>query len=262
MVYEPEKGLVFFLPKEEGQGKFTLDWSGWDNSGQLIGPTWTNGIIYGATWTKGKIGNALSFDGIDALVSLPIQIVKAMGTRFTIEFWIKPQKWIDPTITIRVIFRNYSWHSAGFGVVSRATLNRFEFHTHFTGGKNMLTIGEWSKYFDKWNHIVCIYDSKIPIQQIWLNGKLVAEMIPTPMVYRDFAAPLRSDNMPSIIDEFRVYGRALTSEEIKQRLKGVDIREGLISEFNFDHFAGNHAIDSGRAMIGKSLEYDGVDDYV
>ncbi|MDP3723212.1 MAG: LamG-like jellyroll fold domain-containing protein [Candidatus Omnitrophota bacterium] len=64
---------------KEGSGATTVDLSGKGNTGTL-----TNG----PTWTTGKLGNGLSFDGVDDYVDLQTLPI-ASGDAFTIAGWIK-----------------------------------------------------------------------------------------------------------------------------------------------------------------------------
>ena len=56
-----EKGLLVYLPFDEGTGKVAEDVSGLGN----------NGKITDAEWTNGKFGKALSFNGKSAYVEIP-----------------------------------------------------------------------------------------------------------------------------------------------------------------------------------------------
>ena len=74
------KGLVLYLPFDEGKGDIVKDISGNGN----------DGTIYGARWVDGKFGKALSFDGIDDYVELKDRNLHMGGNDFTIAAWVKP----------------------------------------------------------------------------------------------------------------------------------------------------------------------------
>ena len=74
-------GLVGWWKFDEGSGTVAYDSSGNGNDGNL-----TNG----PNWTTGKIGGALSFDGVNDLMSLHYQILNGdLISQFTVSVWIK-----------------------------------------------------------------------------------------------------------------------------------------------------------------------------
>ena len=75
------RGLVAYWSFDEGSGNIAYDASGNGNHGTLIN---------GPKWTQGKIGQALSFDGVDDYVDTPL--LQNSVTEYTIEAWIKTTK--------------------------------------------------------------------------------------------------------------------------------------------------------------------------
>jgi len=74
-----DPNLVLYLPLEEGSGTMTKDLSGWGNHGTLVN---------GPTWTTGRVGKCLSFDGSDDYVDVnDFQL----GGEITVEGWIYPR---------------------------------------------------------------------------------------------------------------------------------------------------------------------------
>ena len=74
-------GLVLALGFNEGTGVTVTDSSGNSNSGTLSGATWS---------TSGKFGNALSFNGSNALVSIADSASLDLTTGMTLEAWVNP----------------------------------------------------------------------------------------------------------------------------------------------------------------------------
>jgi len=196
---------------------------------------------------------ALSFEKAGDSVELPIDVVRAMGTKFSIELWIKPLRWIDPSYGDSRIFANDKYRESGFAVLTHAPTNRLNFATHYDGGLNIVRIDHWSDYFGMFSQIVCVYDEDEPIQQIWHNGGLVQEITPTPMVYRDVAANLVVDNMISVIPLFRVYNERLTTDEIQHNYLNPmnPILDGLVLWLSLEEGSGTTAHDeSGNGNDG------------
>jgi hypothetical protein len=76
-----QSGLVLYLPFDEGSGTTARDLSGFGNNGTLLDASSTNAD--GNTppqWTTGKVGSALSFDGVDDYVSLGTFMQLPQGT--------------------------------------------------------------------------------------------------------------------------------------------------------------------------------------
>ena len=68
------------LRRVEGQGL-----------GEPIGLPGNNGTVTGATWTAlGKFGNALTFNGTSALVTIPSASSLQLTTAMTLEAWVEP----------------------------------------------------------------------------------------------------------------------------------------------------------------------------
>jgi hypothetical protein len=74
-------GLVLALGFDEGAGTRTSDASGSNN----------NGAISGATWTVGRFGRALSFDGVNDLVSVADSNSLDLSSGMTLQAWLQPR---------------------------------------------------------------------------------------------------------------------------------------------------------------------------
>src|SRR5262245_30126631 len=81
----PDRGasLVAAYNFNEGNGPVVTDASGNNNTGKIQGATWT---------TAGKFGNALVFNGTNALVSIPNTAWLRLATAMTLEAWVKPSR--------------------------------------------------------------------------------------------------------------------------------------------------------------------------
>ena len=77
----PPPGLVAALGFDEGSGTTTSDRSGNGNNGTLANTAWS---------TTGKFGNALSFNGTNASVTVADSNSLDLTTGMTIEAWVQP----------------------------------------------------------------------------------------------------------------------------------------------------------------------------
>ena len=193
---QSDDGLVAEWHFDEGSGSVLKDSSGNGN----------DGVIYGATWVDSKYGKALQFDGVDDYVDL--SSIPSQTYPLTIEMWIKPDTTtpvglFDSAPGQRYVIRNYlagyiDWWNAD----PQVTLNLVA---------------------DEWAHLVFIfwYDGNRHIYYC-KNGVLQTSATGstnTALAWTTF----RLGNINSgtvgwydgVIDEVRIYNRALSSEEIE-----------------------------------------------
>ena len=76
-----DPSLVAAYSFNEGSGTTAADASGHGLTGTITGATWT---------TQGRFGNALSFNGVNAWVTVPSNAVLNLTTRMTLEAWVFP----------------------------------------------------------------------------------------------------------------------------------------------------------------------------
>ncbi len=252
-----------------------------DRSGNANNGTLTNGPAK----TIGKIGQALNFDGVDDYVSG--SSVNLSGSPFTISAWIKP--------------KSYTADKQYFSIGS-AALNDQAIHLRETSNTG-LRFGMYnddlnvtvSNMADVWSHVVVTLDSS-KVQTVYFNGVSVGSRTATAMFTGNSNWNIGrwvlsgTENWDGLIDEVRVYNRALTEAEIKQLYKAGSsfhpnvtnkstIRDGLVGQWSFDgndmgttsardaSGAGNtgwliNGTKKAIGKIGQGLSFDGSDDYV
>ena len=76
----PASGLVAAYAFDRGSGNVAVDSSGHRATGE----------IRGATWTPGRYGNALRFDGVASVVSVPASPALNLTNAMTLSGWIRP----------------------------------------------------------------------------------------------------------------------------------------------------------------------------
>jgi|GEM_PF-2738822 len=201
-----DKGLVLYLPFEEGEGNIVYDESPYGN----------DGTIYGATWVKGRYGYALSFDGEDDYVKVPDSASLDITDDLTVVAWVKGYGFVVSKGVYGVPSDSKAYD---FDVESDGTVRAWLVRV----GTNYVVRSTTKIYTTKFNQIAFTFKS--PKIRIYINGELDAEM-EDPDVYINTndldlligrswygGDPLYFNG---IIDEVRIYNRALSDEEIKQ----------------------------------------------
>jgi Concanavalin A-like lectin/glucanases superfamily len=198
-------GLAAAYGFDEGTGVTVLDASGNGNTGTVNG---------GATWVAGRYGNALSFNGTNARVFVNAASSLDLGGEMTLEAWVQPTAsqsgW--RTIVQREVdayFLNGSHDGVALGPSGGGTLGG---STTFTGATSAMAIGAWT-------HLALTYDGSL--LQLYVNGVPTASQSVSGAISSSGNPLWIGGNNPygeyfnGLIDEVRVYNRALSQTEIQ-----------------------------------------------
>ena len=198
------ESLVLSLRLDEASGTTAIDSSGYGN----------NGVINGATYTTGKVGNALSFDGND-YVSIGDSSSLDITDNITIEGWINPSVGSSGWRTIVSKFETgprkdiyFYLYSNSLGIALSGPRD-----SNWTPGISIST--------GVWTHVAVTYDG--------FNIRLFKNGVNEATVSASGSLSLATNGNPlyigqntywgdecfvGIIDEVRIFNRALTEEEI------------------------------------------------
>ena len=146
-------GLVAAYAFDEGSGSLVTDLSGNGNTGTLLNATWTN---------SGKYGGALSFNGTNAMVTVPSSASLRLTTGMTLEAWVRPTTvsatWRD------VIYKgNDNYFLEGSSSSGGVPAGGGTFGEAF--GASALPVNTWS-------HLAATYDRSIV--RLYVNGAQVS----------------------------------------------------------------------------------------
>jgi hypothetical protein len=201
-----DKSLVLYLPFDKDDGSYARDRSGYNN----------HGTIYGATRVAGKFGNALSFDGIDDCVKVPDAPVLNPSV-LTVCAWVRLSAYSS---TFQSIVNKGSGGATRYQLrVDPTPTNLFEISvgdgTTFTMvySTTVPALGSW--YF-----VAATADGSVV--KIYVNGVLEnykSQTAPITPVAQFLVVGARDDAKQwfnGLIDEVRVYNRALTAGEIRR----------------------------------------------
>ncbi|MGW0482558.1 LamG-like jellyroll fold domain-containing protein [Nonomuraea sp. NPDC003214] len=197
-------GLVAAYAMNEGSGTAVGDASPAGNPGTAANTTWA---------ATGKFGKALAFDGSSSWVTVADSASLRLTTGMTLEAWIRPE-----TVTSwrTVIMKQYGTDLA-YTLSAGSYTDRPHAVIHTTG--EVGAGGTASLPLNTWSHLAATYDGAT--LRLYVNGTQVAE--------RAAGGPIRTDGgvlriggnslwgefFDGLIDEVRIYDRALTPAQIQ-----------------------------------------------
>lgn len=201
----PPSGLVAAYGFEEVSGTQATDSSGSGRTGTISGATRS---------TAGKFGSALSFDGVNDLVTVADANALDLATGMTLEAWVKPTAlgttWRTVVLKERPSGLVYGLY-AGTDT-SRPSGNAFTSAEFEARGPAQLALNAWS-------HLAATYDGANV--RLYVNGALVSSQPATGAMGASTGALRVGGNtvwaewFKGLIDEVRVYDRALSGPEIQ-----------------------------------------------
>ena len=189
---------------DEGSGATAHDTSGNGN----------NGIINGATWTAGKYGSALSFNGTNSYVSISNSL--PVFSEFTCAAWVQ----VADLSANSGIFTSGGLNTSGF----RFRVNKDgSVWLMMAGGGSYNTVLTAAGVIQSgpFYHI-SVTGKSGQYMRIYVNGVLVKEQIttqtinaPTTPGYIGTSWSTSSELMKGIVDNVRIYNRALSDQEVQ-----------------------------------------------
>ncbi len=208
--------LVAYYNFNEGAGTIANDSSGNGN----------NGVITSATWTSsGEQGSALVFNGSNSWVEVPDSITLDLTTGMTLEAWVNltPSSSVDDWVGVIVKEQD---QEVCYGLFSTSD-GDWPAGDVFIGGEQLL-YGPSQLPMSTWTHLATTYDGTV--QNLYVNGVLVASnpqtgpIVTAPQPLHIGGDSVWGDYFTGMIDEVRIYNRALSQSEIERdMLQGVTI---------------------------------------
>jgi len=270
-----EYGLVGYWNFEEGSGQTVYDRSGNGNDGTLGSSTAvekSDPVFVSGHDSNGPGGTGLQFDGVDDYVSVSSSSsLNSIASSFTLEMWINVDSFVSWKRHLRT--PGIKWeqdNGQNFGI------------TLYNGANE---IGEGWISADppgRWQYIAVTWDG---VTVTWYkNGQQITTFTTSQNAINTGDLTIGAGdgtNFDGVIDEVRIYNRALSADEIrmhynqKKPVLHLKMDEGsgtIVHDESFNNNDGTLNLGtSGNTTVsnawvngkhGSAISFDGVDNYI
>lgn len=198
-------GLVAAYSFNEGSGTTVADSSGQNN----------NGTVTSATWAPGRFGTGLTFNGSSSWVAIPDAPSLNPAAAVTMEAWVNPT---DLTAWRTIVLKEIPG-GLDYALYANDNAPKPAAYFHRTGQSLADGIGGVDPLpLNTWTHVATTYDGTTA--WLYVNGTPVASMalagslLQSSGVLRIGGNAVWGEYFAGMIDEVRVYNRALSAAEI------------------------------------------------
>ena len=208
---ETEDSLILYMSFDTIDGQMTIDHSNYGNHGEMRG---------NPKHVKGRFGKALQLNGEDEYVEIPHHESLTVTKEVTVMAWINIGQHSGPD--------GVNWQ----GITAKGNGPRsYSLYTHLASKCLHFSIGPAGGFggsicdtpisLDEWNHVVAQLDNGT--HRYYINGEMVKEIggkvdalgnADTATVAVGAAGPNNIRYLLGMIDEVRIWNRALTEEEV------------------------------------------------
>jgi len=206
-----KSGLVAYYKFDENSGTSVYDSSGNNHTGSFIGTT-------KPTWQTGKYKSGIGFSGVNDSISLPYQ--PNFRNAFSVSVWFKRTTDYNQTTDVMLLSPPYAWFfydSYNTGAIRGDV---------YIDGTRRAGINVPIPFDGNWYHVVYTYDSTTHTAKMYKNGKLYQYNDLTSLGLSNYLVDPATGNLSNmgsnskgrgvIIDEAKIYNRAITDQEVFQ----------------------------------------------
>ncbi len=206
-----EDGLIAHWKLDETDGAIASDSIGLNDGTLLNGPGWQP--------AGGTIAGALEFDGVDDLVDLGTLDIDS-GTGLTLSMWVKVDD-LDVGDSRLISKANGTSGSNHYWMLSSLSGNSLRFRLKTDGTTSTLVSASGALPTGVWVHVGATYDGTT--MRLYKDGLEIASLATTGTIDTNPVVSAAIGNQPvgagsrpfdGLIDEVRIYNRALTGLEI------------------------------------------------
>ncbi len=217
----------------------------------------------GPHWNAGQLGNALRFDGISDVVTVPDRPQLRMTGPFSLAFWVRKDS--ENADFVRYVGKGDST-ARNFGVWDMAGASaRAMLQFRNPGGAYQTVSSRRSIPVGVWSHLACTWDGTTG--RIYVNGELdsTGPMAGPPATSGDpltFGYAGYHGALEGALDEIGIYDRALDASEVAAllRVSPADGDADGLADASEDR-NGNGVLDAGEtSWVDADSDYDGRSD--
>jgi len=207
-------------PLDEGAGTNTVDVSGNHATGTLVGaalPVWTSGVS----------SNALVFDGLQNEVVVPDAPALSPTNALTVMAWVRAAT----NLTSDVLGKWRTNELAGSYVLG-LTNGQAKLELMVNGQRVAVTGAGAGLASTNWHHVAGTFDGATA--QVMVDGVVQGSAGVTGTV-DVVAEPLRAGLLAGTLDDVRVYGAALTTNQVAALANADSDGDGMPDRWEADH---------------------------
>jgi hypothetical protein len=201
----PPTGLVASYNFDAGSGTVLADRSGTNNNGTIANGTWS---------ATGHSGSAVSFNGTNAMVSIPDSNSLDLTTGMTLEAWVRPSAL--GTAWRTVIFKE---QPGGFAYTLYANQDTTRPVSQVFIGGEVNAVGTAALALNTWTHLAATFDGlgvKLYVNGVLVRSAAVVGAIPvTTGALRLGGNSIWGERFAGLMDDVRIYNRALTAAQVQ-----------------------------------------------
>jgi uncharacterized protein (TIGR03437 family) len=206
-------GLVASYSFNEGSGSTLNDLSGNSNNGTIFGATWTN---------NGKYGKALSFNGTSSYVDLGNSALLQLTGSMTLSAWIKSAA--NPPDDGQIIAKSDNTGGWQLKTSPDTGVRTFGMAVSSNSTAHIQRYSSIQPSLSTWYHVAGVYNASTQVMNIYVNGVLVNGTLRGTIPASQFNNAAQHVTIGKrsggfyfngVIDELRVYNRALSLAEIQ-----------------------------------------------
>lgn len=209
---EPEESMILYMSFDTIDGKTTIDHSKYGNNGDIKGEP---------KHVEGKFGKALEFNGQSDWIEVPHEDILTVDKNVTVMAWIHTERHTGPG--------GARWQ----GIVAKGNNPRsYSFYTESPSGCLHLSVGGQGSVcngkvaLNEWVHVAAQVDGNT--HKYWVNGESAGEFggknpppgkADTSVVFIGTTGEGAARRFIGLIDEVRVWNRALSEEEVNEQME-------------------------------------------
>ena len=212
------EGLIAYWPCDEGEGQFAYDVSGYGNHATLSG----------AEWVPGFQGWGLEILATDIVQSIPRSFDDAIGSAFTVAAWVR---WDGPSAYGRpgtVLDGRSPVEGFFLGIQPDGFLRLNVYHAP-SGGEGVQSTS--TVPLSAWTHVAGVFEVASQSLRVYITGVEAGAATATRPYYDSYSSAALGNNrwapgdgqwapLNGVLDEVRLYDRALSDEEIAELALG------------------------------------------